>query len=109
MYQSQMPGNKEGKVGKSEGGEAESSWDVERLDATSEKSVLIVLAMIYKVGKKTFWKVCHNPAFCWCSRYGQLIELKYTPIRDFLDEIHMNGCNMAQHLQFPQVGGVAEW
>ena len=26
-------------------------------------------------------------AFCWCSRYGQLIELKYTPIRDFLDAI----------------------
>ena len=58
MHQSQMPGDKEGKVGKSEGGEAESSWDVERLDATSEKSVLIVLAMIRKVGKQN-WKLCH--------------------------------------------------
>ena len=108
MYQSQMPGNKEGKVGKSEGGEAESSWDVERLDAASEKSVLIVLAMICSWQKK-FGNCAIFRAFCWCSQYGQLIELKYTPIRDFLDAIHRNGCNMAQNLQFPQVGGVAEW
>ena len=58
MYQSQMLADKEGKVGKSEGGEAKSSWDVERLNATSEKSVLIALAIICKVGKN-IWKLCH--------------------------------------------------
>ena len=59
MYKSQMPGHKkESKVGKSEGGEGESSWDVERLEATSEKSILIVLEMIFIVGKN-IWKLCH--------------------------------------------------
>ena len=37
MYQSQMLGDKEGKVGKSEGGEGKGSRDLERLDATSEE------------------------------------------------------------------------
>ena len=63
MYQSQMLADKEGKVGKSEGGEGKSSWDVERLDATSEKSVLIVLAMICKVGKKHFEIVPYSGPF----------------------------------------------
>ena len=48
---------------------------------------------------KTFGNCAIFRAFCWCSRYGQfIVELKYTPIRDFLDEIHRNGCNMAQNL-----------
>ena len=64
MYKSQMPADKkEGKVGKSEGGEAESSWDVERLDAASEKSVLIVLAMIRKVGKNILEIVPYSGPF----------------------------------------------
>ena len=61
MYKSQMPGHKkEGEVGKSEGGEGKSSWDVERLKATSKKSFLIVLEMIFIVGKN-IWKLCHIP------------------------------------------------
>ena len=60
MYQSQMLADKEGKVGKSEGGEGKSSWDVERLKATSKKSILIVLEMIFIVGKN-IWKLCHIP------------------------------------------------
>ena len=61
MCKSQMPGHKkEGKVGKSEGGEGKSSWDVERIEATSKKSILIVLKMICKVGKN-IWKLCHIP------------------------------------------------
>lgn len=76
MYKSQMPADKkEGKVGKSEGGEGESSWDVERLKATSKKSILIVLEMIFIVGKN-IWKLCHIPGLMLVSLYGRLIELK---------------------------------
>ena len=63
MYQSQMLGDKEGKVGKSEGGEGKGSGYVERLDATSEKSILItsiILAIICIVGEN-IWKLCHIP------------------------------------------------
>ena len=63
MYHSQMLYNKEEKVGKSEGGKGKGSWDVERLDATSENSILIpsiILAIICIVGKN-IWKLCHIP------------------------------------------------
>ena len=52
MYQSQMLDDKEDKVGKSEGGEGKRSRDVERLDTTSEKSVLIVL-----YGRQKHWEI----------------------------------------------------
>ena len=35
------------------------------------------------------------------------VDLKYTCIENFLDDIHVNGCNIARNLQSsPQIGGV---
>ena len=80
MYQSQMLGDKEGKVGKSnsKGGEGKSSWDLERLDATSEKSLLIVFTMICIVGKN-IWKLCHIPGLLLVFTIWP-VEFKYKPI-----------------------------